>query len=167
MRTVPFGVALLLLVATPALAQQAPRGCTATEHAQFDFWIGTWTVTSPEGATIGRSRIEKVSSGCAVLETWTDANGIDGHSINFHDPESGTWHQVWMGSNGAPLRLEGRSDRPGRMSMTGARATAQGIVQNRITWTLQEDGAVEQLWETSSDGGGTWQTGFRGLYRRN
>ena len=159
-------VAGWLVVASPLAAQQAPPGCTSAEHAEFDFWVGSWTVTNPAGATVGSSRIEKASRGCAVLESWTDANGVDGHSINFYDPESQSWHQVWMGANGAPLRLQGGADRPGRMVMTGERATAQGVVQNRITWTLQEDGAVEQLWETSTDAGATWQTGFRGLYRR-
>ena len=166
MRSASLVVGLLLLVATPASAQQAPRGCSSAEHTQFDFWVGSWTVTNPAGVTVGSSHIQKASSGCVVLESWTDANGIDGHSINFHDPDSGSWHQVWMGSNGAPLRLQGGSDRPGRMIMTGDRPTPQGVVQNRITWTLQDDGAVEQLWETSTDSGATWQTGFRGLYRR-
>ena len=165
-RTVTGCTAVLALLAMPAEAQQAPPGCATDEHAQFDFWLGSWTVTSAAGATLGRNRIERVSSGCAVLESWTDARGVDGHSINFYDPESRSWHQVWMGSNGSPLRLEGHSDRPGRMVLSGTRATPQGLVHNRITWTLQDDGAVEQVWQTSTDGGATWQTGFQGFYRR-
>jgi hypothetical protein len=159
-------LALLLALAAPAAAQQTPPGCSSAEQAQFDFWVGSWTVANTDGATIGRNRIEKVSSGCALLESWTDARGVDGHSINFFDPESQTWHQVWMGSNGQPLRLEGRSDRPGRMVLSGPRPTPQGTVDNRITWTLRDDGSVEQVWETSTDGGATWTVGFRGIYVR-
>jgi hypothetical protein len=166
MRTASFGL-ILLLVATPLAAQQGTRGCSSEESAAFDFWVGSWTVSDMAGNAIGSSRIEKASNGCVVLESWTDANGIDGHSINFYDPDSRSWHQVWMGSNGLPLRLEGDSDRPGRMTMTGDRRTAQGVVQNRITWTRLDDGSVEQLWETSSDGGTSWTAGFRGIYRRS
>ena len=76
------------------------------------------------------------------------------------------WHQVWMGANGSPLRLEGNPDRPGRMILSGpVRTTPQGTVRDRITWTLQDDGTVEQHWDISTDGGSTWQTGFRGIYR--
>jgi hypothetical protein len=169
MRAALVGVSVVVgsLVAAPAAAQQAaPPGCTSEEHAQFDFWLGSWTVTNTAGATVGHNRIEKVSTGCALLESWTDARGVDGHSINFYDPDARAWQQVWMGSNGLPLRLQGHSDRPGRIIMTGTRPTAQGSVHNRITWTLQDDGSVEQVWDTSTDGGVTWQTGFHGVYRR-
>ena len=149
-----------------AAQQQAPPGCAGEQYDDFDFWIGAWTVTSPAGATIGSSRIERASMGCAILESWTDARGIDGHSINFFEREADAWNQVWMGANGSVLRLTGGSDRPGRMIMTGERPTPQGTVSNRITWTLLDDGTVEQLWETSSDAGATWQTGFRGVYHR-
>ena len=164
MRCVAF-VGIVLLLAQPLSSQQAPPGCTAAEHAQFDFWVGSWTVTNPAGVPIGRNTIERVSSGCALLESWIDANGIDGHSINFYDPDSRTWHQVWMGSDGAPLRLEGSSDRAGRMILSGTTSSPQGAVQNRITWTLLDDGTVEQRWETSSDGA-TWTVAFVGIYRR-
>ena len=167
MRSASLVVGLVFLVATPSSAQQAPPGCSAAEHAQFDFWVGSWTVTNPSnGATSGRSRIEKVSTGCAILEHWTDARGTDGHSINFYDPDSGSWHQVWMGSNGAPLRLEGGSDRQGRMVLSGQSRSPQGVVQNRVTWTRLDDGTVEQRWETSSDEGATWTIAFLGIYQR-
>ncbi len=53
------------------------------------------------------------------------------------------------------------------MILSGApRTTPQGTLRDRITWTLQDDGSVEQRWETSGDDGGSWQTGFRGIYRR-
>jgi hypothetical protein len=54
--------------------------------------------------------------------------------------------------------LEGRQDRPDPKT---------GIVQReRITWTPNSDGSVRQHWESSTDNGKSWQTGFDGLYRR-
>ena len=35
---------------------------------------------------------------------------------------------------------------------------------NRVTWTPHEDGSVQQVWETSTDGGETWTTVFDGQY---
>ena len=36
----------------------------------------------------------------------------------------------------------------------------------RIRWTPQDDGSVQQHWQTSDDAGETWQTSFLGIYRR-
>jgi hypothetical protein len=37
-------------------------------------------------------------------------------------------------------------------------------VMQRISWTPGPDGSVRQLWETSADGGKTWETAFDGKY---
>jgi hypothetical protein len=42
----------------------------------------------------------------------------------------------------------------------------RGLLKHRITWTPQPDGRVRQFWETSSDGGQTWNAAFDGLYVR-
>ena len=158
---------IVLLMPANLAAQQAPPPCEDdARRAAFDFWVGRWTVTNPAGATVGGSSIERVASGCAILETWSAGNGREGRSLNFFDPATDSWHQVWVGGDGVALRLEGDSDRPGRMILTGGpRETPNGTVRDRITWTLQDDGTVEQLWDISTDGGSTWQTGFRGIYR--
>jgi hypothetical protein len=45
--------------AAPVAAQAAPRAnpCAGAEHHQFDFWIGDWDVTTPDGKPAGRNRI--------------------------------------------------------------------------------------------------------------
>ena len=40
-------------------------------------------------------------------------------------------------------------------------------VLNRITWHDNPDGTVRQHWETSADGGKTWETAFDGLCRKH
>ena len=160
--------ASLILAAQSAPAQQSPPppACTAPVHKQFDFWAGDWNVFNVQGKQIGSNRISPVSGGCALLEEWQAANGPGGKSINFYDAADGQWHQVWVGGDGTVLRIAG-SLKDGAMQLTGAdRKTPKGTVRDRITWTPQPDGAVEQRWDLSTDGGATWTTGFVGYYRR-
>jgi hypothetical protein len=162
------GAAILLFAATSAPAQQSPPppACTAPEHKQFDFWAGDWNVFNVQGKQIGSNRISPVSGGCALLEEWQAANGPGGKSINFYDAADGQWHQIWVGGDGTVLRIAG-SLKEGAMQLMGKdRKTAKGTVRDRITWTPQPDGAVEQRWDLSTDGGATWTTGFVGYYRR-
>ncbi|MDI1320797.1 MAG: hypothetical protein PSW75_11495, partial [bacterium] len=52
----------LLGLASSALAQSTPPPLPPESH-QFDFWIGEWNVTTPDGKPAGLSKIESVSSG--------------------------------------------------------------------------------------------------------
>jgi hypothetical protein len=160
-----------LLLATPTATQeaQAPRKappCAAPEHHQFDFWIGRWTVSNPQGQTVGSSHVSRISAGCAVLEQWQAADGPPGTSINFYEPQTGRWNQVWVGGGGMILRLVG-TFHDGAMELDGTapRQTPQGPVLDRIRWTPREDGSVEQVWLVSADDGVTWRPIFRGIYR--
>jgi hypothetical protein len=161
-----FAVPANMLPATPAAAQQTEQRCTAPEHHQFDFWIGRWTVSNPQGQTVGSSHVSRVSGGCAVLEQWQAAGGPPGTSINFYEPKTGKWNQVWVGGGGLILRLVG-TFHDGAMELDGTtpRQTPQGQVLDRIRWTPQDDGSVEQLWLVSDDDGATWRPIFRGTYR--
>jgi hypothetical protein len=41
--------------------------------------------------------------------------------------------------------------------LTGARATSDGEMQVRVTYTSAGEGRATQLWEISRDGGTTWE----------
>ncbi len=167
-RSARLATTILIVAAGSAQAQQTPppAACTAPQHQQFDFWVGDWNVFNPKGQQVGTNRISRVSGGCALLEEWQAAQGPGGKSINFFDAADGQWHQIWVGGDGTVLRIAG-SLKDGAMRLLGAdRKTPQGTVRDRITWTPQPDGAVEQRWEISTDGGSTWTTGFLGKYQR-
>jgi len=152
-------LAAVLLFAAAAHAQ--PMSCAGPEHRQFDFWVGDWRVTTPDGKHAGDNRIEKVLDGCALHESWQGASGGRGFSYNAYDRTRGVWHQTWVDKQGNVLLLEGGL-KDGAMVLSGA----QGGALNRITWTPNKDGSVRQLWEASTDQGKTWQTAFDGLYRK-
>jgi hypothetical protein len=155
-----------LLAAQETAPTAAPKACAASEHRQFDFWIGEWEVTTPRGAPAGRNRIESILDGCVLRESWAGAKGGSGNSYNAYDRQSGRWHQTWVDNRGLVLRLDG-SFADGKMVLSGDTRDSSGArVLNRITWQQTAPGAVRQLWETSRDGGRTWSVAFDGRYRK-
>jgi hypothetical protein len=163
------GLALALLASqAPAPAPApTPAPCASAGHRQFDFWLGEWDVTTPDGKPAGHNRIAAEFGGCALHEQWTSAKGnYTGSSFNAYRPGNGTWHQTWVDSSGLLLLLDG-SFRDGRMVLEGEAPGRNGDPQRqRITWEPRPDGSVRQHWQTSGDGGKTWTTAFDGTYRK-
>jgi len=95
----------------------APAPCAAPAHHQFDFWIGSWSVTE-QGKPAGNNRIERLLGGCALLESWVGIGGSRGHSLNFYDPRRGVWQQTWVDTPWA-LNLTGQFG-DGRMVLTAS-----------------------------------------------
>jgi hypothetical protein len=167
-----FGAALL--GATLALAQtptpapaNTPPPPAAVNH-EFDFWVGDWNVTTPDGKAAGTNRIEKISGGHGLLENWIGdpaTGGGDGKSLNCYNPGRKQWQQFWIGSGGGVLELAGGLVE-GKMVLTGAHVVRGETVTERISWTPNPDGSVRQFWDQSRDDGKTWKPVFDGLYRK-
>jgi hypothetical protein len=151
----------------PALAEQTakPAPCESPEHRQFDFWVGEWEVTTPDGKTAGRNSITRELKNCVIHEHWAGAGGMNGESFNMWDTVRKRWHQTWVNDNGNLLLLDGAFQN-GSMQLTGMSGPPERQMMNRITWTPNADGTLRQHWEASADGGKTWKTAFDGLYRR-
>ncbi len=147
-------------------AASRPAPCATSEHRQFDFWVGDWTVTTPDGKPAGTSRIESVLGGCALLEHWSGATGAAGKSLTLWVAADRQWNQTWVDGAGNRIVFTGSFDGT-RMVLTTAGVTADGkATSSELSWTPQSDGAVRQVWRQTSDGGATWATTFDGLYRR-
>jgi hypothetical protein len=144
-----------------------PPTCESEEFRQFDFWIGTWSVTE-DGQPAGQNIIEPDLKRCALFEFWSSVDGSRGRSINFYDRNRRRWHQTWIDDRGGALELDGGLV-GGSMTLEGERpdATAGTSVRHRITWTPQRDGSVRQHWQMMKAGQSTWETVFDGLYKRN
>jgi hypothetical protein len=134
------------------------------EFSQFDFWVGHWRVTGPDGTFQGTNRIEKTQGGCLVLENWVSASGTTGTSMNFYDLHAEEWVQIWVSPG---LQLEIRGGLVGdSMVLTGHVHYVQSGDHRpfRGTWTPLADGVVRQHFEESQDGGNSWATWFDGYY---
>jgi hypothetical protein len=76
------------------------RGLHVNEGAQFDFWLGDWNVTWPDGR--GTNRVRKVLDGKVILEEFDGKPDIDleGMSVSTYDAEQRRWLQTWVDSRG-------------------------------------------------------------------
>lgn len=162
---------LLVLASGLAHGQGAPANipppsCNATEHRQFDFWIGSWNVVANR-KSVGKNQIDADLAHCALFESWTGSSGFRGRSVNFYDRARKRWHQTWIDYMGGVLHLDGglvgtsmvmEGDSP-----TETPSTAR---HDRITWTPNEDGTVRQHWEQRTGTNAEWNTVFDGVYRR-
>jgi tetratricopeptide (TPR) repeat protein len=138
----------------------------------FDFWVGEWDVYV-NGTTqqAGRSRIDRVSGGCAILENWTGNTSLlnppsDGKSLNFVVPSTRKWRQVWMGSGGGLTNFEEGEYRDGAMRFTYDNVTPRGRLRGRFIFFNQGPNRVRQLQESTPDSGRTWQTVYDFIYLR-
>ena len=158
--------ALALLFAwfmTPT-ALAGERRCGGDAHRAFDFWLGDWEVFLEDGRKAGENRISMREGGCLLLEEWEGARGSTGTSVNFYDPASAQWVQVWMGS-GSLIRIRGGLSEHG-MSLAGeiTDMDSHATLPFRGLWTPLDDGRVRQFFEQSEDGGETWSAWFEGFY---
>jgi hypothetical protein len=158
--------AALVLLAFSAVAEA--KGCDSPESRQFDFWVGRWRVspTNQPDRHVADSVIEKLYGGCAVRENWMPLKGDEGGSLNSYVPQTRQWRQTWVDATGARVDFSGGWDGKA-MVLTGLWPQPDHPTQlTRMTYTLQSDGAVRQLGETSDDQGKTWNPSFDFLYRR-
>ena len=163
-------ISFVVVVAAAAGAQQAPppasKPCTAPAYRGFDFWLGDWDVTTPDGRPAGSNRIESVLGGCALLEHWEGRGGGAGKSLTLYVAADRQWNQTWVDAGGNRSVLTGGLE-GSRMVLRNAWTSAEGaLMRSELSWTPQPDGTVRQVWRQSSDDGRTYQTTFDGIYRR-
>jgi len=154
-------VAAGLLVANPAWAVGEPN-CTSADHRAFDFWVGEWNVTLPDGTKAGENSIQLAAGGCALHESWQSAN-ITGNSYSMYDSANDQWRQLWVDSSGTSILFTGAL-RDGKMAMTAETPAEDGTLYHRLEWTPNANGTVRQHWQASDDDGENWSTLFDGLY---
>ena len=147
-------------------ADLAKHPCKGREEAsQFDFWLGDWQVTNTQGQIVGENHISHDLVNCVVRESWTNVYGDRGTSVNFFDPASGHWHQVWTSDNGTITHYEGAfRDGAMRFEANGFGDRDGKTAFRRMTFTPNPDGSVRQFIEDSNDGE-SWATSFDGTYR--
>ena len=157
-------------LAAPAFSQNQqqtpPPPCQEDVYRDFDFWLGTWDVTTPDGQAAGTNVISVKENGCLLLEEWTSVSGGTGQSYNYYDPGTKKWRQVWV-SGFANIDYEGGLDEEGAMVLVGEISNRNGTTAPfRGTWTLQDDGSVEQHFEQYNPETEEWADWFIGIYRK-
>ena len=149
-------------------AQVTTCKCSDEIHGQFDFWLGSWNVTNPDGSVAGTNIVEKDQDNCILRENWTSAKGnFTGTSINFYNSKTKEWEQVWVDNQGGNLHLKGMKIGNQMILRSEESKNKKGqLFFNRITWTLnEEDGSVRQLWEIITNKKEV-SIAFDGLYKK-
>jgi len=159
---------LVLIVMTSTLnAQTNTCNCCNEKHAEFDFWLGSWTVTNPAGKVVGTNTIDKIQDSCVLRENWKSAGGkFTGTSSNFYNSKTAQWEQIWLDNQGGVLHLKGNRKGNQMILQSDVAKNAKGEPYfHRITWTLNDDGSVRQYWETITNGKDV-KVAFDGLYKK-
>ena len=135
------------------------KPCNTPEYKQFDFWVGSWDVQSPQGQSLGRDDITRENDGCILQERWESRRVEKGTSFNFYDSRDKMWHQIYFDNSGNmgayPPMAGGVKD--GRMVfLTDA---TQSPLYRWTFYPLDAPGTKVRQWaESSNDGGKSWTT---------
>lgn len=148
-------------------AQNNTCNCCTEKHAEFDFWIGNWSVTNPDGTDAGTNIIKKIQANCVLQEKWTSATpGYTGTSNNFYNVRTKQWEQIWIDNQGGSLHLKGkRVDNQMILKTDVAKNQNNEPFYHRVTWTKNDDGTVRQYWETITNDKDI-TVAFDGLYKK-
>jgi len=166
---------LLISLSTLGQNQSNPFPCMDDKRArEFDFWVGEWDVyKNGTNVLAGISKIEMASGGCMILENWTSkgATPFNGKSMNYVNPSTGKWEQLWIGSDGIhtnnPQKFIDGEYRDGAMRFTFEQITQQNQKQiGRFIFYNNGPDEVRQFNEVSSDNGKTWTTVYDFIYKR-
>ena len=161
-------ILLFTLIAFSSMSAQINNcKCCTEKHAEFDFWIGTWNVTNPDGTVAGKNVIDKIQDQCILRENWTSAKGkYTGTSSNFYNSKSKQWEQIWIDNQGGNLHLKGNRVGNQMILRSDEETNKEGkSFYHQITWTLNKDGSVRQLWETFTNEKDV-TIAFDGLYKK-
>jgi len=156
----------LILLSHTGFSQDKCNCCTVA-HQQFDFWIGDWNVFDTTGTQVGENTISHLEDNCILSEYWRGISGTTGRSYNYYNQQDSTWNQVWVDNNGGNLVLKGKG-KPGKMVLKSELIPGKKIAfyYNQVTWTLNKDGSVTQLWEIYDQTGKLLSTAFLGIYKK-
>ena len=165
---------MVLLLGTASLFQpySAQSNCGSNPQlALLDFWFGEWRVEDETGDPLGRNNIYRMLNGCVVQERWQGVSGGVGISLFYVSPDTGKLKQVWVSgqalSPGGTKEKELVDSRLGEyVQFLGSYPLDEETILDRTTLTRSEDGNILQLIEISRDGGVSWESAFRGIYKR-
>lgn len=154
-------------MAIAATAQNAKKPCTAPEASQFDFWVGNWQLYSADTIT-GSNSIYKIMDGCTVQENFSNPKtGYNGKSWSVYNPVGKVWQQTWVDNQGGFIDLTGKFE-DGKMTLKTQERTLQNGKRQvyRMVYSNITPNSFDWDWESTTDGGATWVSGWKIHYVR-
>lgn len=142
-------------------------GADASPYRDLDFLVGEWEFFLEDGTKLAEQTYFKREEGCLILEDWRTVTGETGTGMNFVDPATGRWRQVWMSPN-FHLDYSGTVDEKGILTLEGRMYPNNGApgAQIRGVYTPLEDGSVTKEFLMRADDDDEWRQFFIGVARR-
>jgi len=157
---------LLVVLTVRGLSQEPPANVREIPGAkQFDFWVGEWELTWPNGA--GKNRVSFTLDSAVIMEQFSgeESMALRGMSVSVFDARAGRWKQTWVDNQGGYLDFEGEfSD--GRMVLQRSATVQKKPLLQRMVWYNIKPDSLDWSWERSDDNGKTWKTLWPIHYRR-
>ena len=161
---------IVMLNGIPLLA--APQPCSEPEQKQLEFWVGDWDLTWPGQnggeAGHGTNTIKRIMDGCVVQENFSGEQSMHlrGTSVSLFDTRSGKWKQTWVDNEGGYLDFTGEF-KDGQMVLARGFVKPDGSkVEQRMVFKNITPNEFDWSWESSPDGGKTWQVVWPIHYKR-
>jgi hypothetical protein len=157
---------------TPPLTtqpQQPDSVCAAdrSPYRDLDFLVGSWEFFTQDGKKIADQTYSSRGQGCLILEDWTELSGATGTGMNFVDPTTGKWRQVWMSSS-FHIDYSGGLSEKGHFVLEGHIYPNNGGPASAFkgVYIQQSDGSVTKEFLIYDGKTKTWQRFFIGVARR-
>lgn len=149
----------------------------------FAFWEGEWHVYDTETNNLmGFDDVKRDLAGCALVQHWRQLSDrfsrpgapyrFSGRSQSGIRPTDGSWHQLWMDTEGSQIYVEGGLDVQGNMVLKTEPHTfkrpdgTEFVVQRIWTWAPKADGTIHN-WGIIKVEGREDRKSFDVTYRRN
>ena len=150
----------------------APNPCAAKEQQQFEFWVGEWDATwpGPQAGAVqhGSNSIRRILDNCVVEESFSGGTDMPlrGKSVSIFDLRAGKWKQTWVDNQGGYLDFVGEfKDGMMVLAREAVRPDGKRGVQRMVYKNITAND-FDWSWESSSDGGKTWQVQWPIHYKR-
>jgi hypothetical protein len=166
---------LMFLSASFVLAERKAQHvapCTEAQQKQFDFWLGNWDLTWPgekPGETgHGTNSINRILDDCVVNENFSGADSmrLRGSSVSVFDVHSGKWKQTWVDNEGGYLDFVGEFTGSQMILSREVRRPDATTVKQRMVWKNIGPDELDWSWESSKDGGKSWEVVWPIHYKR-
>lgn len=168
-------ITLVLVAAVGVHAAQtdatASHPCAAAQQKQFEFWVGEWDLTWPgekhREIGHGTNSIKHIMDGCVIQESFSggDSMHMRGMSLSTFDLRSGHWKQTWVDNEGGYLDFVGDL-KDGEMILQREAVRDGTKILQRMVWKHITADELDWSWESSRDGGKTWQVNWPIHYKR-
>jgi hypothetical protein len=162
--------ALLLILSGFAFAQDKDSILCAPETSQFDFWVGKWKAVweNSDGTKgEGTNTINSILDGCVIQENFDAKSTMNftGKSFSVYNPLKNYWQQTWVDNQGSYMVFTGGMMDDKMILSRKITFKEKEVFQRMIFYNISEK-KFDWEWESSTDGGKTWELKWRINYTR-